>query len=79
MNLTITDKEGVSCESCHGPGSLYKSMTVMKNLDQAKAKGLIMPDENVCKKCHNSESPTYKEFKLDEMWKKIAHNHPKAG
>src|SRR5512133_2111923 len=32
---TITIAEGVSCESCHGPGSLYKSPTIMK--DQAKA------------------------------------------
>ncbi len=76
---TITVKEGVSCESCHGPGSAYKSNTVMKDINKAKAKGLIMPNKETCLKCHNSESPNYKGFNYDEYFKKIAHPIPAAG
>jgi hypothetical protein len=57
---TITVAEGVSCESCHGPGSAYKVATIMKDQKASLAKGLILPDEKVCKKCHNEQSPHYK-------------------
>lgn len=73
---TITVEEGVSCESCHGAGSLYKVATTMKDMKLAMSKGLIMPDEKVCKKCHNPESPNYKPFNFKEYVAKIAHNDP---
>ena len=73
---SITVQEGVSCESCHGPGSLYKVGTVMKDHKAAMAKGLIMPDEKMCKKCHNEESPNYKGFNFKEYSAKIAHDDP---
>jgi hypothetical protein len=73
--------EGVGCESCHGPGSLYKSMTVMKGLaagtQNPKAVGFLKADEATCKKCHNESSPTYKPFTFAEKWKVIAHPVPK--
>ncbi len=73
--------EGVGCEVCHGPGSEYKAMQVMKDIDTGKIKGetvgLLKPDEKSCLKCHNSESPTYKEFNFTEASKKIAHPTPK--
>ena len=68
--------EGVSCESCHGPGSMYKGASVMKNKELAMTKGLIEPTEAVCKTCHNEESPTYKPFNYAEMVAKIAHPNP---
>ena len=71
--------EGVGCEACHGAGSAYKSMTIMKDRDAAVAAGLIIPDKTTCVKCHNADSPTYKEFDYDAMWKKIAHPIPTAG
>lgn len=73
-------EDGVQCETCHGPGSGYKSMSVMKNIAEAKKKGLLIPadTEKFCKTCHNPESPSYKEFKFQEMWKKIEHKVPKA-
>ncbi len=70
--------EGVGCEACHGAGSDYKSMTVMKDKAAAMKAGLVMPDEATCKKCHNEKSPTYKPFVYADMWKKIAHMMPKA-
>jgi hypothetical protein len=68
--------EGVGCESCHGPGSMYKGASVMKNRDLALTKGMIIPDEALCKTCHNSESPTFKGFNFAEMSAKIAHPNP---
>lgn len=75
---TLTVEEGVSCESCHGPGSAYKSNTIMKNREQAMAKGMIIPDKTVCLACHNDKSPNFKGFNYDEYVKKIAHPIPAA-
>jgi len=71
-------KEGVQCESCHGPGSQYKNMTLMKDKSKSAAAGLkLYKDEaeiqKFCKSCHNEKSPAYKEFKFEEMWGKIKH------
>jgi len=69
-------EEGVSCESCHGPGSMYKGASVMKNRELAMQKGLILPTEEVCLTCHNEESPTYKPFNYAEKAAMIAHPNP---
>jgi len=66
-------EEGVSCESCHGPGSMYKGAAIMKNRDLSLDKGMILPTEDVCKQCHNSKSPTFKSFNYEEALKKIDH------
>jgi hypothetical protein len=73
-------EDGVQCETCHGPGSAYKSMAVMKNKADAEKKGLIVhaDAEKFCKTCHNSESPTFKSFDYKTMWAKIAHPTPKG-
>ncbi len=72
---SVTD--GVSCEACHGPGSEYGKLKIMKDKKLSIAAGLIEPNEKVCVKCHNAESPFFKGFKFDEMMKKIAHAAPK--
>jgi len=73
---TLTMEEGISCEACHGAGSKYKTLHIKKK-DAAKEAGFIVkPTEESCKKCHNPESPTYKEFKYEEKLKKIAHPKP---
>jgi len=73
-------EDGVQCETCHGAGSNYKSLKVMKNKEDAIANGLVVPEkvEDFCISCHNAESPTYVDFKFAEMWKKIQHPTPKT-
>jgi len=73
----MTIAEGVSCESCHGPGSAYKKMSVMKNHKKALANGLVMPTEKVCTTCHNKKNPFYKPFDFKKMAAIIAHPIPK--
>lgn len=72
----IKVSEGVSCESCHGPGSMYKGTSVMKNRELALTKGMIDPTEEVCKTCHNEESPTYVPFDFAVRVAEIAHPDP---
>lgn len=74
----ITQAEGVSCETCHGPGSSYKSPSIMKNLALAKQNGLIVPDQNLCLKCHGNskDNPFFKEFNFATASAKIAHMNP---
>lgn len=73
--------EGVGCEVCHGPGSEFKTMQIMKDIKAGKVKGetlgLMKPDEKFCVTCHNAESPSFKEFNFAEAVKKIAHPTPK--
>jgi len=73
----ITKEEGVSCESCHGAGSAYKAPAVMRSHEASISNGLIVPDEKLCLKCHNSESPTFKGFDFAKYNAKIAHKNPK--
>lgn len=72
----ILPEEGVSCESCHGAGSAYKSPAIMKNKEQAMANGLILPNKDLCVKCHNKENPFHKEFNFETYAAKIAHPNP---
>lgn len=85
MNLdaSLLDKkfnlaDGVQCETCHGPGSNYKSLKVMKDRELAVANGLKVYDnkEDLCVKCHNEESPTFKPMDFSEAWEKIKHPVP---
>lgn len=74
-------EDGVQCETCHGPGSEYKSLKIMKDREQSVANGLkIFNSENevkdICITCHNEESPTYVAFNFEEMWQQISHYIP---
>lgn len=72
-------EDGVQCETCHGPGNDYKDMKVMKSREESVKKGLIVYEktEELCLKCHNPESPTYREFNFDEAYVSIKHMVPK--
>ena len=74
-----SDAEGVGCESCHGPGSDYKSSKTMKDPEAARAAGLVVnKSAEGCTQCHNEESPTFKGFVFEERWAEIAHPIPTA-
>ena len=77
IDSSFSVNDGIQCEACHGAGSDYAKLGIMKNKPQAIAAGLVEPTEKVCVKCHNPKSPNYKEFKFNEMAKKIAHPTPK--
>lgn len=72
--------QGVTCEVCHGPGSDYKSLSVMKDKAEAVKKGLILyasPDaiKAQCMKCH--ENAHNMPFDFTTAWPKIKHSIPK--
>jgi hypothetical protein len=50
---------GVQCESCHGAGKDFRKKKIMVDRELAISKGLIIPDEELCTKCHNDESPAW--------------------
>jgi len=85
FDAKFAKEDGVGCESCHGAGSAFKTLHMKKeNIEKAIAAGMQLPKvadgsaEKQCVTCHNDKSPTFKEFKFDEFWKKIAHPTPKG-
>jgi len=76
--------EGVGCESCHGAGGNYSKSKVMKAISNGtvdpQSVGLIIPNEDTCKECHNAEGhvTVKEEFNFKKMWAKIAHPIPKG-
>jgi len=69
------EAEGVGCEACHGPGSLYVDPEIMTDREAFLANGGRVPDENTCRSCHrNSEN-----FDYAEMWPKVAHGGVQEG
>ena len=80
VDKTFDMKEGVTCEACHGAASGFKTTHAKKeNTAKAVEAGLITGDaaKKTCETCHNKQSPTFKGFKYDEYWAKIAHMLPK--
>jgi hypothetical protein len=72
---SFREEEGIGCEACHGPGSLYMDPEVMADREAFLAAGGVVPDEAMCRGCHrNSER-----FDFEEMWPKIAHGGPQDG
>ncbi len=69
--------DGVQCEACHGAGSDYAPLSVMKDKAKSIEAGLVIPTKELCVKCHNSESPNFKGFNFEEYYAKINHPRPK--
>jgi len=76
LTVKIVNEDGVSCESCHGAGGSYFKKTVMENHELSVANGMNPDPKAICISCHNSESPTFKEFNLEERWAEIKHQKP---
>jgi hypothetical protein len=73
--------EGVTCEVCHGPGSEYRKLNVLKDKALAVKNGLILygsPDaiKKLCLGCHENAHGTT--FDFTAAWEKIKHPKPKA-
>ncbi|MFC2170004.1 multiheme c-type cytochrome [Acidobacteriota bacterium] len=68
--------EGVTCEACHGPGSAYNKLSIMKSREESVNNGLIAYDSDdaikkQCLTCHDAEK-----FDFNAAWEKIKHPVP---
>lgn len=75
----------VQCEACHGPGSAYSKLNIMKDTKLAMENGLILPDSATCVKCHDkSKAPKEyhavmpEKFAFSKMKAKGVHAVPPA-
>lgn len=73
--------EGVTCEVCHGPGSDYKKMSVMKDQAEAVKNGLKEYGSTdaikaQCMTCH--ENAHDKPFDFAAAWEKVKHPVPES-
>ncbi len=70
---TFRPEEGVSCEACHGPGSLYTDPEIMSDRTRFLAHGGVVPDQATCSRCHRASE----RFDFATWWPRIA--HPRRG
>ncbi len=74
---------GVSCESCHGPGSEYikihKDLLMTKRkykVEELYAAGMTKIDATTCTTCHNEQNPTNPgDFDFDKKKDEGTHKH----
>ena len=85
---TFHIEDGVQCEGCHGPGSEYATLEVMKDKQAAMKAGLRIPDREFCVNCHvekGSHVAVLKRPPVDtkQAWDKLLHklsgNHTPSG
>lgn len=72
-------EEGITCEVCHGPGSAYKKLKIMKSREESVANGLIVKDtpeekKEWCLTCHKDAHG--QTFDFEVSWEKIKHPVP---
>jgi hypothetical protein len=72
------DLAGVQCEACHGPGSDYKKMSIMKDKDASIANGLIIPSQETCDGCHTGDDHSKKVVLADNLDNRAAIHEHKA-
>lgn len=67
IRYPVDARDGVQCESCHGPGNDYRKKKVMSDPDLSLAMGRWTPGEKVeiCQGCHNDTSPTWDETRFE--------------
>lgn len=52
-------RKALDCEGCHGNGSEYAKLSVMKDLAASKAAGLIFQTASFCEKCHPTADASF--------------------
>ena len=72
-------EEGVTCEVCHGPGSAYKKLSIMKDREEAVKNGLVLYEsaeaiKAQCLTCHENAHGTT--FDFEAAWEKVKHPVP---
>lgn len=65
--------QGVSCESCHGPGQYYAVGYVMRDAELARAVGLAEVGEKTCLVCHTESAPSLGRFEYARKVQLIEH------
>jgi YVTN family beta-propeller protein len=75
---TFHIEDGVQCEGCHGPGSEYATLEVMRDRQAAMNAGLKMPDREFCVNCHTEKGSHVAVLKqppadLKKGWDLLAH------
>ena len=87
----VAVEDGVSCESCHGPGADYKKKSIMQSREESIANGMVYPAlVKSCTQCHNDTGPTWDPeryttasgektgFDPVQAYEKIKHERPAA-
>lgn len=81
---SLKPEEGISCESCHGPGEAHQKKRMREAMKKDAEPSPVTADEIVvgrkagtCTRCHNEESPSYKPFCLVERMPHIEHLDPR--
>lgn len=79
---TFHIEDGVQCERCHGPGSDYSSLEVMKDKTAAMNAGLQMPTKEFCADCHQEKGSHVAVLKrppadINKGWEMLL--HPMSG
>lgn len=68
--------EGVTCEVCHGPGSDYTKMSIMKDREKSVQNGLVVyaSQDAIKEKCVNCHTDEH--FNFAASWEEIKHPVP---
>jgi hypothetical protein len=84
----LKPEEGVSCESCHGPGKKYMAKSTMEDRQKSIEAGMLYPASKSCTLCHNEKNPTWNPekyttkdgkkvgFDFEQAYEKIKHPNP---
>lgn len=88
LDKTFEPKDGVSCESCHGPGEAHakarlkgaiaaKGRDPKERMEVPAGEIVTRPEPKTCLTCHNDQSPSFKPFCFRERLAQIRHPDPR--